>query len=143
MKGIYVLVISVSKNMKTWIGSLGEIDFRKGLYAYVGSAQNNLERRIARHLSNTKKRFWHIDYLLENRSAKVLDAFHKKGRKNEECETAEDLAKSSSLIPGFGCSDCTCRSHLFRLEDREDVSRLGMEISHGIIGEHVGRVNRG
>ena len=37
MKGIYVLIILVEDTCLK-VGSLGIIDFQKGLYAYVGSA---------------------------------------------------------------------------------------------------------
>jgi Uri superfamily endonuclease len=62
-KGIYILVVSVSKDINVNVGALGSVNFEKDLYAYVGSAQNNLEKRIERHLRKTKQKFWHIDYL--------------------------------------------------------------------------------
>jgi len=37
MKGIYILLIRISKNIQVKIGSLGKINFNKGIYAYVGS----------------------------------------------------------------------------------------------------------
>ena len=45
MKGIYCLVINIHEKMKIEVGALGEIDFEKGTYIYVGSAQNNLKKR--------------------------------------------------------------------------------------------------
>lgn len=60
MKGIYVIVVKISKNTAIKIGRLGNIIFNKGIYSYVGSAQNNLEKRIMRHLSKIKKMHWHI-----------------------------------------------------------------------------------
>ena len=62
-KGIYILVVSVSKDINVNVGALGSVNFEKDLYACVGSAQNNLEKRIERHLRKTKQKFWHIDYL--------------------------------------------------------------------------------
>ncbi|MGA2385728.1 MAG: DUF123 domain-containing protein [Candidatus Bathyarchaeia archaeon] len=49
MKGVYVLIIRINKAVLIKIGALGEIAFAEGLYAYVGSAQSNLELRVARH----------------------------------------------------------------------------------------------
>ncbi len=117
MKGVYILIIKISKNLQEKIGSLGKINFEKGIYAYVGSAQNSLEKRIARHISKNKKKFWHIDYLLGIKSAKILKVFYKKAAKSEECKIAKRLSKTESLIKNFGCSDCNCKSHLFRVKE--------------------------
>ncbi len=119
MKGIYVLIISVDKDTAASIGAFPEIKFDKGLYAYVGSAQTNLEKRVARHLSRTKRRFWHIDYLLGMDSVSVLKVLQKKGPRSEECKFAKKLDKRGSAIVGFGSSDCMCKSHLFKLKDYE------------------------
>ena len=72
LKGIYVVLISVRENILVKVGALGEILFEKGLYAYVGSAQNNLEKRVKRHFRKNKPKFWHIDYLLENKEAEII-----------------------------------------------------------------------
>lgn len=112
-KGIYILLIGLPKSQKIMTGKLGVLDFPKGLYAYVGSAQNGLEKRIKRHCRKDKIKFWHIDYLLER--AKILEVYAKKSRKEQECETARELGKKFKAVPKFGCSDCRCRSHLFFL----------------------------
>jgi Uri superfamily endonuclease len=46
MKGVYVLIISVDENIRVKVRSLSTVNFESGIYAYVGSAQNNLEKRI-------------------------------------------------------------------------------------------------
>ena len=116
-KGIYVLVVSVGKDINVDVGALGRVNFEKGLYAYVGSAQNNLEKRIKRHLRKTKQKFWHIDYLLDDDNVKVLKVFYKHAGKSEECKAASRIAERSVSIKGFGSSDCKCRSHLFKIGD--------------------------
>ncbi len=45
MRGIYILLIEIDKNIKIEIGSLGKINFYKRIYSYIGSAQNNLEKK--------------------------------------------------------------------------------------------------
>lgn len=115
MKGIYVLIISVDTPLNVKIGALGKIFFEKGVYAYVGSAQNSLESRVERHLANDKVNFWHIDYLLGNKNTKIIDVFWKKADKSEECKVARKLDEKKTSIPNFGCSDCDCVSHLFML----------------------------
>jgi Uri superfamily endonuclease len=116
MKGVYVLVISVGKNVGINVGALGPMDFEKGLYAYVGSAQNGLEKRIERHLRKDKRKFWHIDYLLDNDSVKVVDVFCKEAGKPEECKIAEEISKIGIPIKKFASSDCKCKSHLIKLK---------------------------
>jgi Uri superfamily endonuclease len=119
MKGIYVLIIAIDKNISVDAGVLGNLNFEKGLYAYVGSAQNNLEERVKRHLRTEKKKFWHIDYLLDNSPVKIVQVFFKRAGKPKECKIAKELAKKGFPIRGFGSSDCNCESHLFRIEEYE------------------------
>ncbi|MEA3248555.1 MAG: GIY-YIG nuclease family protein [Nanoarchaeota archaeon] len=121
MKGIYLLVVKVKKRIKIKIGALGKINFDKGDYIYIGSAQNNLEKRIERHLRSKKKRHWHIDYLLEDKSVKVIEVFYQKSKKSEECETANRLLKTETPILNFGCSDCKCKSHLFKIKNLKNI----------------------
>jgi len=117
VKGVYVLVISVGKNVRINVGALGAVNFEKGLYAYVGSAQNGLEKRIERHLRRAKRKFWHIDYLLGNGFAKVVKVFYKEAGRTEECRIARKLSEKGVAVKNFGCSNCGCVSHLFRVED--------------------------
>ena len=119
MKGIYVLIIAIDNDISVDTGALGTLKFEKGLYAYVGSAQKNLEERVKRHLKTEKTKFWHIDYLLDNPRAKVLKIFYKRARRPEECKIAKQLAKKGFPIRGFGSSDCKCQTHLIRVEDYE------------------------
>jgi Uri superfamily endonuclease len=115
MIGIYVLEISVGRNISVEVGKLGSVNFAKGLYVYVGSAQNNLEKRVKRHLSKQKKTFWHIDYLLANKHVTITGVFFKSAEKSEECGFAAEMSKSSLPMTGFGSSDCKCTSHLYKL----------------------------
>ena len=117
VKGVYVLVVSVGKDIKVNIGAFGSIGFEKGLYAYVGSAQNGLEKRIERHLRRAKRKFWHIDYLLENEFVNVVKVFYKEAEKSDECRVASELSERAVPVVNFGCSDCDCVSHLFKIDD--------------------------
>lgn len=111
MKGIYLLMIELKDPLKKDIGARGEIGFQAGRYIYVGSAQNGVEKRVKRHISDEKKKHWHIDYLLEE--AAVKDVMVYEEEKREECRTASLLKKEFEYVKDFGCSDCTCDSHLF------------------------------
>lgn len=124
MKGIYVLLMFLSKDKEIEIGSLGNIKFLKGFYVYVGSSQINLEKRILRHLSKNKKLFWHIDYFLNSKNIKILSIFYKNVEKIKECETAETLNESYLPIKNFGSSDCKCISHLFYLKDTNNLEGI-------------------
>ena len=95
-EGIYVLVIQVEEDIEAEVGALGITVFTKGLYAYVGSAQTNMEQRIKRHLRSKKRRFWHIDYLLDNPKAKIIKVFSKKGIRRKNAKLLTILAKRES-----------------------------------------------
>ena len=117
LKGVYVLIIQLNGDTALSVGALGTLAFKKGLYAYVGSAQTNMEQRIRRHLRREKRIFWHIDYLLNSGAARIVKVLHKQADKAEECAIANAIAERGETIGGFGCSDCKCRSHLFRIRD--------------------------
>lgn len=120
MKGCYCLVICVDDEKTIEIGKrIGEITFDKGYYVYVGSAMNSLKARINRHLSNEKRLHWHIDYLLKN--AEITDVIYNESSRKIECELSQCLAAKTTGVEGFGCSDCTCESHLYRFKNRKDA----------------------
>jgi Uri superfamily endonuclease len=99
----------------------------KGPYAYVGSAQGGLEKRLQRHFRKSKRKFWHIDYLLDCESVKILAAFHKEARRTEECKVAHKISQTSLPVDGFGSSDCKCTSHLFKLKSYQILEKLMRE----------------
>ena len=117
LKGVYILIIQIDEDTEVNVGALGRLTFKKGLYAYVGSAQNNLEQRVKRHLGKEKRRFWHIDYLLSNDAAKVVEVFQKRADRTEECAITGVIGERGESIDGFGSSDCSCKSHLFHIRD--------------------------
>lgn len=127
MKGIYVLIIYLGKNADIVVGKLGTLHFPQGLYAYIGSAQVALEKRVERHRRREKRLFWHIDYLLQNPQAEIVKVFYKTGRKSEECNVAQIISTEGEGIPGFGSSDCRCKSHLIRVEDYDLMYGLMQE----------------
>lgn len=104
MSFAYVLVMELFEDTQITVGKLGVIQFKKGLYNYVGSAPS--EKRLERHLRKSKKIHWHIDYFLERAEIKKIYT-----TKRKECEVAQTI--DLPCIKGFGCSDCTCISHLF------------------------------
>ena len=116
MKGIYLLIIRVSKPVSVRVGALGVLHFPKGYYIYVGSAQNSLKNRIERHLRKDKRKHWHIDYLLEHGEVVRMLVYPNLAKSWEE-RIARILENHFLPIPGFGCSDTNSSSHLFLLEN--------------------------
>lgn len=110
-----MLVIQLDVDAKIKIGAIGEKTFEQGIYLYVGSAQNNLLTRIKRHLKKEKCNFWHIDYLLEHFAASVIKVVYAEINKIGECRMANEISKHGYPVNGFGCSDCHCKSHLYRV----------------------------
>ena len=114
MKGMYVLIIENNADREVVIGKIGVIAFKKGFYAYVGSALSGLEQRVGRHLRiENKKMHWHIDYLLAIPGIEVLEVVCAESDESKECEIAAHLHTDLAFIENFGCSDCSCKSHLF------------------------------
>lgn len=108
----YILLINIPRNLKISVGKLGEVNFKKGFYLYIGSEKRNMEKRIERHLRKKKKKFWHIDYLLSHKLVKIEKIWVT--QKYRECEIADFLFSGGlDFIKRFGSSDCRCKSHLF------------------------------
>jgi len=121
MKGTYLLVMALRKDASILVGKHGFVHFQKGCYVYVGSALNGLDQRIQRHLRKQKKIHWHIDYLLP--FTEFVDIFYKENTQRDECTIAQEFEKNFTNIPGFGCSDCSCESHLFHGSSQEISQR--------------------
>jgi Uri superfamily endonuclease len=122
MKGVYVLIMSILKDLDLRIGALGIQSFEASEWVYVGSAfgdgSTSLEHRIRRHISNEKKLHWHIDLLLNGIGTPTHVVWSESGEKIE-CEIASRLKDSAQFSPGprgFGSSDCKakCGTHLFK-----------------------------
>jgi Uri superfamily endonuclease len=107
------------------VGRLGQILFRSGVYAYCGSAMAGYRTRVGRHFSKEKKLRWHIDYLLQE--AEPVGAYLVQGGEGVECALGRILSSldGSEPVAGFGCSDCSCPSHLYRIEESSIPSLTG------------------
>jgi len=115
-RGSYLLILRLEKGMKLEVGRLDRVSFERGYYVYVGSAMANLTRRIERHRRLRKQHHWHIDEL------RAVAEFHAalaiRSSDRLECEIAGALSMISNwTIPGFGCTDCSCPTHLFGMRD--------------------------
>ena len=114
-RGVYVLFLRFDEDIETETGALGHIILPAGDYCYVGSAMGGLDQRVSRHLSSEKTIRWHIDYLTTICSD--MHAFEHEGDTVTECDLADLMLKigNQPAVVGFGCSDCDCQTHLFKV----------------------------
>ncbi len=116
-RGTYALLIALGSDAVLDVGALGEVPFLSGYYCYVGSAMGGLDQRVSRHISKEKKVRWHVDRL--TKAADSVEAYESYPDYVPECELAR-MAQEAGMEPvvaGFGCSDCRCRTHLFRTDE--------------------------
>ncbi|MFB6283722.1 MAG: DUF123 domain-containing protein [Halobacteria archaeon] len=124
--GCYVLCIELTEEACIEIGALGKLGFDPGFYLYVGSAfgPGGLER-IERHrdvsMGRNDTRMWHLDYLNGFPETVWRTVWCYEG--DVECSLASILDERFDGVYGFGCSDCDCNSHLFYVEDFDEIVR--------------------
>jgi Uri superfamily endonuclease len=131
LRGTYCLCISLRRELELEIGALGMIGFDQGLYVYVGSALNGLEARVRRHIRTSRGDYraihWHIDYLIRDPEVEICGVYVLPSDLREECCIAGEIEKLGTSVKGFGCSDCRCGSHLFRVDSCDVLSGLELE----------------
>ena len=114
-KGTYVLILFLKKGVRLQIGRLGSFGFKRGTYAYVGSAfgPGGLDARLKHHCMSSANPHWHIDYL--RRAATLKDIWVSAIPQRSEHAWTEGLLSLDAghcPVKGFGSSDCLCFSHL-------------------------------
>jgi Uri superfamily endonuclease len=125
-KGIYCLLLE-NGPANVVVGSLGTLRFPRGWHLYVGSALGpgglaRVQRHLRLYRNRDRSPRWHIDHLLISPSFRLRAVLSALTGQDLECRLAEALGPP--LVPGFGCSDCTCPSHLFhrRGDPRNEVA---------------------
>ena len=117
------------------MGALGNITFTEGEYVYVGSALNSLEPRVERHmLTSTGEHdvtHWHIDYLLREPAVSIQMVYVLETDERLECSIAGRISEHGQPVKWFGCSDCGCVSHLYKVEGFEFLDKMGMRRLRG------------
>jgi sugar fermentation stimulation protein A len=125
-RGVYLIMVELKKAMTIKVGALGDIHFPEGWYVYTGSARRGLKARVERHLRKRKNKRWHIDYLTSE--AEVKKGVPIYTNRDLECDLAREAGRAAEReIPGFGCSDCGCSSHLFYFARSPLASRLFLD----------------
>lgn len=127
-KGNYCLIIHMLSDSKIKIGAKGFMSFKSGYYVYVGSALNSFSKRIERHVSDKKKKHWHVDYLLLNNNTIIEEVIYTYCSKKIECDISNKINKcTDDYIEVFGCSDCNCSSHLYYFDSYDDALKSSIE----------------
>ncbi len=131
VKGTYCLCINVEDDIKIRVGALGEIIFPRGPYIYVGSALNSLLPRLDRHLKHSRGEHdvthWHIDYFLREPLVSMDSIYMNDNGEKLECIMAAKVAEHGEPIPRFGCSDCRCISHLYKVGSFGFLEKMGLK----------------
>ena len=117
MKGIYVLILRIEKEKSLNVGKIGQFVFKPSYYAYVGSAMSGVQR-LKRHLKNLKKgsvknKHWHIDFIIPFCKS-IGWVFAECSDPGKEENLAIYLSKKLDYVEGFGASDSSAPSHLFK-----------------------------
>lgn len=118
-KGIYCLVFR-NPACTASIGALGTISFAAGFHIYFGSALGSgglkrLERHCRLASGKSKRLTWHVDYILTDPRFELRYAVYAPTKERLECRLVSALGGAG--VRHFGCSDCTCTSHLLYCED--------------------------
>ena len=130
-RGSYCLCVQVRKDSEIRVGSLGVITFPRGHYVYVGSALNGLIPRLGRHIRTSRGKgtvtHWHIDYLLREPCVEIVAIYATNWAVRLECEIVTHIAEKGEAVPRFGCSDCACLSHLYRVKSFGFIREIGLK----------------
>jgi Uri superfamily endonuclease len=116
-KGTYCIVFRLNSFSFTTRGRK-RFSLKEGLYVYVGSAfgTGGLRGRILRHLRKDKPKHWHFDFITTHPSFEPLEVWLFEEQK-VECKVASLIGETAEPVNGFGSTDCSCPSHLFRVEN--------------------------
>ncbi len=118
MKGTYLLVLKLEYG----VSIKDRWRLEPGLYAYVGSAMNDLVARVSRHLRKEKKKHWHIDHLLEH--AKILSVIMIPSELRLEESLSLALSERFDGPVGFGSSDLKVKTNLYRVDQIDELFKV-------------------
>ena len=128
--GTYALVFRSAHVFEAPIGRLGVLPIRRGYYVYVGSAfgPGGVYARVARHVSHSPRRHWHVDYLWP--ALQIVEVWYSHDPVLREHQWARALRAMGSSIPllHFGASDCRCESHLTFFRRRPSIQSFRMQL---------------
>lgn len=133
-KGTYLVTAVLGRTRLIEVGRRGKVRFIPGSYVYVGSAlgPGGIDARLRRHVRGATTRHWHFDYFRP--AVRVLGAHIRTDGTLVECRWADWLLDEAfDPVEGFGCTDCRCRSHLFRIGGPESFGSFSDRVV-GVLG---------
>ena len=144
-KGTYILILYLKQTSEIKVGKLEKSIFKKGYYAYTGSALGGggLEARLKHHLRLQDKPHWHIDYFKLHSEIKEIWFIENESRLEHIC--ADVFLKQEKFLPikKFGASDCKCISHLFYLKSLPSFKVFENEFNiNSVHGKKANKWNR-
>ncbi|MGD2110572.1 MAG: GIY-YIG nuclease family protein [Phycisphaerae bacterium] len=116
--GVYQLWMRVTRDIVLTVGRLGRCPLPAGSYVYVGRASRALRARVLRHAFGSKRKHWHIDFVLAHPEARIERIVLASQDPEQECRISQKVGEHASCtIPGFGASDCAngCDTHFWRI----------------------------
>jgi Uri superfamily endonuclease len=125
--GTYALIFQSQSAARVQIGRWRQLNIESGYYSYVGSAfgPGGMRARVARHCRTDKPKHWHIDYLHEFVVPLAVWVSYEPEKLEHQWAQAFYEKSETSPVPGFGCSDCSCYSHLFYTVAPPEATWLG------------------
>ncbi len=115
--GTYILILEAERCARITAGRLGELMLESGWYAYVGSAfgPGGVAARCRHHRNIARRPHWHIDYLRAACALREIWFSHDPRRREHDwAGLLQGSRGARQPFAGFGATDCSCGSHLFR-----------------------------
>lgn len=123
-RGTFGLLLEVASDRTLEVGSLGDVRFPEGVYAYAGQAKRGFARRVDRLEEADSRARRHVDRVVDEAADREAVRFP---GAVDACELATHLARDPDSLPviGFGATGCTCLTHLhgFLGSDRDHVEQ--------------------
>jgi endonuclease-3 len=95
------------------------------------AALNSLIPRLRRHLRTSRGEgrvaHWHIDYLLREPGVEIEAIYATDWAVRMECEIAAHVSEQGESVLRFGCSDCSCVSHIYRVKSFGFLKETGLK----------------
>jgi len=134
-KGTYLLLLKTTGSGRLQAGPRVELQLRPGWYGYVGSAfgPGGLNARLAHHLKPIERPRWHIDYLRRHaRPAEIWFAVQDRMVEHRWAALLAEWSLTTDPSPGFGASDCDCRSHLVHFVRLPSCRSMRLRLRKGL-----------
>ena len=128
--GTYAIVLHCRSGGEVPLGRRGHLAVDPGYYIYVGSAfgPGGVKARVSRHLRESKKRHWHIDYLREQATPVCVWCSYAPTHREHEWAQAVSGMHGNFPVTGFGCSDCGCDTHLFAMAGMPEFAQFSVAV---------------